>query len=259
MSPVGARQSPRNPQELPLFENPSQLSTSRPSVVGCFGDSIGLPPATPTSERDFRSSVRLFSTPVHDDSKFSDVDIEPDLQRKFDDVTKIGDGEFSHVYRVKEHSHRPGSPRSTTPITEQDPCQTPVRDRVSVVKRTKHPYRGKADRARKLKEALILEALKDAEHIVQYLGHWEENDHLYIQTEFCENGSLKDFYSREGFYGRLDDFCIFKILLDLTLVSSLCGLWRSISGANIVVGLKRDARRGIHAPGYKAGQYFCHV
>ena len=217
--PAGMTPSPPTPLELSFPENTGQLPASRPSVLSGLGDSNGAPPATPTTERDFRSSITLFSTPVHDESKYGDDNIEPSLQRLFDDVTKIGDGEFSIVYRVKERNHRLGSHDSLDPVTHQDPTSTPGKDGVFVVKKSKHPYRGAGDRERKLKEARILQALGHAEHVVRYMADWEANDHLYIQTEFCENGSLKDFYSREGFFGRLDDFCIFKILLDLTLVS----------------------------------------
>ncbi|KAI7052940.1 kinase-like protein, partial [Hortaea werneckii] len=41
-------------------------------------------------------------------------------------------------------------------------------------------------------------------------------NHLYIQTEFCENGNLKDFLFNTGFKGRLDDFRIWKILVELS-------------------------------------------
>jgi len=46
--------------------------------------------------------------------------------------------------------------------------------------------------------------------------HWESKNHLYIQTEFCENGNLKDFLTTTGYKGRLDDFRIWKILLELS-------------------------------------------
>lgn len=203
-SPLGERRTPRTPQELSLPENTRQLSISIGATNGPFRDSGRLPPATPTSERDFRSSTGAFSTPVHDTTRNPVVDTESSLQSRFDEVTKIGDGQFSMVYRVKERA----------PLG-----QSPLAGRVFVVKKSKRPYQGLKDRERKLREPKILQALKDSEHVVQHIADWEANDHLYIQTEFCENGTLEEFFSKEGFYGRLDDFCIFKILLDLTLVS----------------------------------------
>ncbi|KAF4124327.1 hypothetical protein GMORB2_4993 [Geosmithia morbida] len=215
-SSVSVRRSPRTPQELSLPETTSQLSISRPSP----SVDNKLPPATPTTDRDFRSSTGLFSTPVHEDTSFFATEsyTEPSLQKMFDEVTKLGDGEFSIVYRVKQRIRRFGSPvTGRKSIFSTTPVQAPLEGSVFVVKKMKQPYLGPKDRERKLREARILSTLRDAEHVVQYIGDWETDDHLYIQTEYCENGNLKDFYSREGFFGRLDDFCIFKILLDLTL------------------------------------------
>jgi mitosis inhibitor protein kinase SWE1 len=45
---------------------------------------------------------------------------------------------------------------------------------------------------------------------------------LYIQTEYCEEGTLDRFLGHVGRGGRLDDFRIFKILQDLCLVSCSC-------------------------------------
>lgn len=219
---MSLRRSPRTPQDLSLPETTSQLSISRPSAAADAGT-----PATPTTDRDFRSSTGMFSTPVHEDTSFfgTQAQTEPSLQKMFDEVTKLGDGEFSIVYRVKQEPiPRFGSPAisttpaSTTPAASTTPKKAPPKPSFFVVKKMKQPYLGPKDRERKLREARILASLRDAEHVVQYINDWETNDHLYIQTEYCENGSLKDFYSREGFLGRLDDFCIFKILLDLTLV-----------------------------------------
>ena len=205
-SPLGESHTPRTPHELSLPENTRQLTISIGASNGPFKESGRLAPATPTSERDFRSSTgAAFSTPVHD--SFRDVgvdDTDASLQAKFEEVKLLGGGVFSSVYSVKERTQL---------------GQSPLAGRVTIVKKSKKPYQGLKDRERKLREARILQTLRDSEHVVQYIADWEANDHLYIQTEFCENGTLQDFFLKEGFYGRLDDFCIFKILLDLTLVS----------------------------------------
>jgi mitosis inhibitor protein kinase SWE1 len=49
--------------------------------------------------------------------------------------------------------------------------------------------------------------------------HWEANSHLYIQTEYCEGGNLRRFLDTVGYSSRLDDFRIWKILLELSQVS----------------------------------------
>ena len=55
---------------------------------------------------------------------------------------------------------------------------------------------------------------------MEYLDSWENNGRLYIQTEFCENGSLSSFLANAGNKARLDDFRVWKILLELCLVST---------------------------------------
>jgi mitosis inhibitor protein kinase SWE1 len=79
-----------------------------------------------------------------------------------------------------------------------------------------------------MQEVQILKALQDHEHILELVDEWEAKNHLYIQTEYCENGNLKDFLQQTGFKGRLDDFRIWKILLEL------CQGIKSIHDANFI-------------------------
>jgi len=89
---------------------------------------------------------------------------------------------------------------------------------VWAVKKTKKPYSGNKDRERKLREVEILRGLRSNDHIINFVDFWESKGHLYIQTEFCEDGNLKDFLTQTGYKGRLDDFRIWKIMLELSLV-----------------------------------------
>jgi mitosis inhibitor protein kinase SWE1 len=88
-------------------------------------------------------------------------------------------------------------------------------DRVFAVKKSRQPYQGIRDRKRKLQEVNVLRALGHSDHVVHLMDSWEAKDYLYIQTEFCEEGSLDLFLSQVGRKGRLDDFRIWKILLEL--------------------------------------------
>ncbi len=87
------------------------------------------------------------------------------------------------------------------------------------MKKTKHPYIGTRDRLRKLQEVNILKSLGRSDHTIELVDSWEEKDHLYMQFEFCEEGGLDAFLARTGDKGRLDDFRIWKILLELSQVS----------------------------------------
>jgi mitosis inhibitor protein kinase SWE1 len=206
-SPVDGRRTPQTPREGVLPLDTSRLAISQAA------DNMP-PPVTPTTGRDFRSSASIFVTPVN--VRTSNVDMDASLHSKFDKVEQIGKGEFSTVYRVAQTDyHCPMDMGTTTP--SHSPGQSPARGQIFAVKKSKHPFIGHKDREAKLREVHILQALTHAEHVVRYIDHWEEHLHLYIQTEFCEEGTLATFLSTVGRGGRLDDFRIFKILQDLSL------------------------------------------
>lgn len=232
-SPLADSRTPRTPQELFLPENASQLSISNNK----------LSPATPTSQREFRSSTATFSTPVHDDFRASTMALEPALQSRFDKVEHLSEeGEFSIIFKVTEKIE----PLDFSLSRRQSPSS--LKEQIFVVKKTKQPYHGRRDRERKLREATILRALRDNDHIVQYVADWEVNDHLYIQTELCENGSLKNFLDLNGDKGRVDDFCIFKILLDLTMglreIHAAGFMHLDMKPANVFITFEGDVKIG---------------
>lgn len=86
------------------------------------------------------------------------------------------------------------------------------------VKKSKQPYAGLKDRERRIREVDVLKALTNSDHVISFVDSWEDSGHLYIQTEFCEEGSLDVFLAQVGLKARLDDFRIWKILLELSLV-----------------------------------------
>ncbi|ORY84344.1 kinase-like domain-containing protein, partial [Protomyces lactucae-debilis] len=55
------------------------------------------------------------------------------------------------------------------------------------------------------------------EHILELFTSWEEESHLYMQTDFCENGSLDVFLQDVGQQSRLDEFRVWKVLTELCL------------------------------------------
>lgn len=206
------RVSPHTPQENVLPLDPSRLSISlhKGHVTRNLPNP---PPATPTAERDYFGSTidrRQSATPVGGSST---TVADEALLARFEKAELIGTGEFSTVYRVTRINTSVPSlnTRSRSPIAE------PISS-VFAVKKSKQPFQGARDRARKLQEVQVLKALAHAEHVVHYVDSWEAKNHLYIQTEFCEEGSLDLFLSRVGRKGRLDDFRIWKVMLELSLV-----------------------------------------
>ncbi|KAA6413305.1 MAG: kinase [Lasallia pustulata] len=218
------RTSPHTPHSNIFPPDPSSLSIS----VYDFGNgkevsknlatsSTMLPPATPTGSREYsplfggrRPSIAL----VHG---FPPAEVDPVLTSRFDKVEPVGTGEFSKVYRVTQKSEvKAVNGYFSLPVTRSPP-KTPLPDRVWAVKKSRNAYIGNKDRERKLQEVSVLKALGRSDHVVQLFDSWEENNHLYIQTEFCEEGSLDVFLQQVGQKARLDDFRIWKIMLELSL------------------------------------------
>ncbi|BFZ65134.1 mitosis inhibitor protein kinase swe1 [Saitoella coloradoensis] len=119
------------------------------------------------------------------------------LDTRFTNVELMGEGEFSEVYSVQE--------RDDGGFVKY------------AVKKTKYPFIGPKDRARRLEEVEILKLLGQHEHIVTLIDSWEQAGHLYIQTELCENGSLDVFLQEQGRIARLDEFRVWKVLTELAL------------------------------------------
>lgn len=204
------KQSPHTPQESFTPPDPSSLSISaeqRPSTAFGGRSAKGFQvPATPTGPRGDHAFASTYGT-GHASSGYFANDVDTTLTSRFAHVTTSGIGEFSQVYRVEKPL--PGA--KTGSQTQLSPGA-----QVWAVKKARKPYTGNKDRARKMREVQILEALRNHEHIVELVDFWEAKNHLYIQTEFCENGNLKDFLLHTGYKGRLDDFRIWKILLELS-------------------------------------------
>lgn len=213
------RASPHTPLEAVFPPDPSGLSISgrdervnaRPGTANSF-NSI---PATPTGPREYFTHFADGPTPglAAPDA----IEVDECLATRFDRVELVGVGEFSQVYRVTQtpetspyHSHYAIS-------ATRSPASISAPERVWAVKKSKHPYAGPKDRLRKIREVDVLKSLGHSDHILAFVESWEADRHLYIQTEFCEEGSLDKFLLRNGQGGILDTFRTWKILLELSL------------------------------------------
>ncbi|KZF20084.1 kinase-like protein [Xylona heveae TC161] len=220
-----ARPSPCTPHENVLPPDPSSLSISarndaQKRILHAGSSSVDsiFTPATPTAPKEQFPNFRNRRSSITPINGFAGNDVDPSLTSRFTDVELIGTGEFSQVYRVTQPPPATGSPSYfSLPTTTSSAAQTPLPSQVWAVKKARQPYAGPKDRQRKLKEVNVLRALGKGDHIVQLIDSWEEKNHLYIQTEFCEEGSLDLFLSQVGRKARLDDFRIWKILLELSL------------------------------------------
>ena len=220
------QRSPRTPQGSILPPDPSGLSISARgdgNIAQNVGEiSYGGPfflPATPTTSRDQISRFgksRASMTPLHN---IAPAEFDTSLLSRFGKVEIIGTGEFSQVFRVTKLSELKSAQNHFNPPAIQSSPRTPALEQVWAVKKTRQAFIGPKDRKRKLQEVQVLKALGRSDHTVELVDNWENKDHLYIQTEYCEEGSMDLFLDQVGRKARLDDFRIWKILLELSLVS----------------------------------------
>ena len=202
------KKSPHTPHDSFTPPDPSSLSISADDRFATgLGNSNNnnFPPATPTGPRELLFNASLGQG--HASSSYFGNDVDTALTSRFAHVTSLGIGEFSQVYRVE----KPMSSSSSASQQKLNPA-----GHVWAVKKSRRPYAGNKDRQHKMREVHILKAIRGHEHLIELVHEWESKNHLYIQTEFCENGNLKDFLMQTGFKGRLDDFRIWKILLELS-------------------------------------------
>ncbi|KAH7025900.1 uncharacterized protein B0I36DRAFT_150646 [Microdochium trichocladiopsis] len=213
--------TPHTPQESVVPPDASRLSISNPTEGFFFPPSREkksiFPPATPTTRHGTFSvpQERRAITPVNGAGS---GEVDESLLSRFGKVEYIGKGEFSQVWKVAEFSHtlQPTTVQRgffSTP-THRTPAG-PAPDKVFAVKKLTLPIQGENDRSMRMREVSILKSLKGCDHILQLIDSWEEKSCLYIQTEYCEEGTLDTFLAANGLMGRLDDFRIWKIMLEI--------------------------------------------
>nr|CAG8442768.1 11313_t:CDS:2 [Entrophospora candida] len=108
-------------------------------------------------------------------------------------LKKIGIGEFSEAFKVRDKTGK-----------------------TYVIKKAKRPFKNLCDRQDKLEEVEILWKLGKHSNCLELISAWEQEGYLYLQTEYCEHGTL-EYYLKNYKENKLPESEIWKMINDIAM------------------------------------------
>ncbi|XP_052834415.1 wee1-like protein kinase isoform X3 [Octopus bimaculoides] len=142
-------------------------------------------------------------------------------KEEFFEVCKLGDGEFGSAYKC---------------VNRLDGC-------IYAIKKSKMPVAGSQYERVALNEVYAHAVLGQHRHVVRYYSAWAEDDHMYIQNEFCNGGNLAEAVQKPASERNLKHI-IFQIANGLKYIHSKGLIHLDIKPGNIFVHKEETVESG---------------